>query len=280
MERLLLLCAALAMLNACAVRGYVVDRVGDAIAQGGSAFSSDGDPELVREAAPFSLKLTESLLQERPRHPGLLLAAARGFTQYAYAFLQQDAEEAEDHDLARALRLQERARSLYRRARDYGLRGLAESPEDVALLYWTGAAWAALIALSKHDPETLAGLPQVDWLMRLALERDEAFARGAIHTFMIGYEMARPGAGGDPAARARRHFERALQLSAGGDAAPFVALAEAVCVPRQRRAEFDALLHQALRVDLERHPEIRLANLLAQRRARWLQSRTERLFIE
>jgi predicted anti-sigma-YlaC factor YlaD len=262
------------------VRGYFVNQVSNTIAEGGAAFSSEGDPELAREAAPFSLKLTESLLQESPHHAGLLLAAARGFTQYAYAFVQQDAEEAEDHDFVRARQLQDRARELYRRARDYGLRGLNEAPSDVALLYWTGAAWAALITLSKHDPETLADLPQVDSLMRQALARDEGFNRGAIHTFMITYEMARPGAGGTPAARARQHYARALELSGGNDAAPLLALAEAVCIPRQLRAEFDALMRRVLEIDTAQRPDIRLANVLAQRRARWLLSRTERLFIE
>ena len=96
MNRILLCLAVLAALNGCAVRELAVNRFGDAIAQGGSAFSGDDDPELVRAAAPFSLKLIESLLAESTEHKGLLLAASRGFTQYAYAFLQQEAEEAED----------------------------------------------------------------------------------------------------------------------------------------------------------------------------------------
>ena len=62
---------------------------------------------------------------------------------------------------------------MYRRARDYGLRGLGataverraapdaaprdrRSAPDVALLYWTAASWAALIGLSKEDPDALA----------------------------------------------------------------------------------------------------------------------------
>lgn len=49
----------------------------------------------LNSSAPSSLKLIESLLAQSPQHKGLLLAAARGFTQYAYAFAQQDAEEAE-----------------------------------------------------------------------------------------------------------------------------------------------------------------------------------------
>jgi predicted anti-sigma-YlaC factor YlaD len=277
---LLMLSASLLALNGCAVREFAVNRIGDAVAGGGSAFSADDDPELVRAAAPFSLKLIESLLEESPRHEGLLLAAARGFTQYAYAFLQQEAEEAEDHDLARSLHLQDRARGLYRRARDYGRRGLAVAPDDVALLYWTGASWAALIGLSKHAPEALAELPQVEALMDRALALDESFDHGAIHTFMIAYETVRQGARGDPAERARRHFARAMALSEGGDAAPLLALAEAVCVPQQRRAEFETLLRRALSIDTRRAADNRLANLVAQRRARWLLSRTERLFTQ
>ncbi|HXM82573.1 MAG TPA: TRAP transporter TatT component family protein [Burkholderiales bacterium] len=297
-NRALVLTAMLLALGGCSVQQLAVDRLGDAISQSGGAFATDDDPELIRAAAPFSLKLIESLLAESPEHKGLLLAGARGFTQYAYAFLQQEAEESEEHDIAHALRLEDRARRLYRRARDYGLRGLALrrpdflgqlradprravtglSAAEVPLLYWTGASWGALIGLSKNNPDVLGELPIVEAMMDRALELDETFDRGAIHTFLIGYESVRQGRAGDPAERARQHFTRAMELSGGVDAAPLLALAEAVCVPQQRRAEFEALLQQALRVDLDRASENRLANLVAQRRARWLLSRTEHLF--
>jgi len=53
-----------------------------------------------------------------------------------------------------------------------------------------------------------------------------------------------------------------------------------VSVSVQDRAEFTKLLEQALAVDVERAPEFRLANILAQRRARWLLGRADELFIE
>lgn len=250
-----------------------------------------------RAAAPFGLKLIEAMLAERPEHRGLLLAGARGFTQYAYAFVQQDAEEAEERSLAESLRLEERALGFYARARDYGLRGLALGRPDferalrvdprraaaalpaseVPLLYWTAASWAALIALCKDSPEALAELPVVEALIERALELDESFERGAIHTFLIAYEPVRQGGSGNAAQRAREHFRRAMELSEGTAAAPLVALAEAVSVPQQERAEFEELLKRALRIELD-SPQDRMANLVAQRRARWLLSRTERLF--
>jgi hypothetical protein len=113
-------------------------------------------------------------------------------------------------------------------------------------------------------------------LIDRALELDEGFERGALHSFLVVYEPVRQGASGDPHERSRRHFARAVALSGGNDAAPFVALAEAVCVPQQQRREFEALLQRALSV--EGTQENRLANRVAQRRARWLLTRTERLF--
>src|SRR5271168_2150785 len=108
----------------CSVRKYAINKLGDALAGTGTTFASDDDPELIRSAVPFSLKLIESLLAENPRHEGLLLAAARGFTQYSYAFVQEDADETEDTDRVKATAMRARAAKLYLRARNYGLRGL------------------------------------------------------------------------------------------------------------------------------------------------------------
>jgi len=299
--RAVLLAALLATTVGCSVKRFAVNKLGDALAGSGTTFASDDDPELVGEALPFALKLIESLLAESPRHRGLLLAAASGFTQYAYAFVEQQADESEDQDLAKATRLRARARKLYLRARDYGLRGLevkrrdfatalradakasmrVASKAEVPLLYWTATAWGAAITVSKDDPETVADQPLVEALIDRALTLDEAFDSGAIHAFLVSYEPSRPGVGAsEAAARARKHFERALELSKGQLASPLVAFAETVSVSRQDKKEFEALLKRALAIDVNATPEWRLANLVAQRRARWLLGRTDQLFVE
>lgn len=276
-----------------------VNRLGDALAAGGTTFSADDDPDLIRAAAPFSLKIMESLLAESPSHRGLLLAATSGFTQYGYAFVQQDADELDATDVAAAAALRARARRLYLRARDYGLRGLAVTQPnfaallrrdpsaavrrctvaDVPLLYWTAAAWAAAIGVTKDRPDLIAELPQAEALIDRALALDESFDHGAIHAFLITYEMARAGAAGDPAQRALAHFDRAVALGHSHQAAPAVALAEAVCVSRQDRARFDALLRSALALDPDAEPASRLTNLVLQRRARWLLAHIDDLFL-
>ena len=285
--------------SGCSIRRYAFNKVADVLAGSGTTFASDDDPELIKAAAPFSLKLMESFLEENPRHSGLLTAATSGFTQYAYAFVQQDADEVEPHDLAAAEALRTRARHLYLRAERYGLRGLEvkhpgfgkallANPKatvrttikaDVPLLYWTAAAWASAISLSKDNPELVGQIPAMESLIDRALDLDESYGNGAIHNFMISYEMSRPGVAGDPAVRARKHFEHALTLSHGKDASPFVALAEAVTIQKQDVKEFESLLNQALAINPDANPDSRLVNTVMQRRARWLLSRKSELFL-
>lgn len=281
------------------MRRVAVDAAGNALAGGGAGWASEDDPELVRDALPFALKTMESLLAESPRHRRLLLGVCSGFTQYAYAFVQSEADYLEATDLGAATAMRARAQRLYLRARDYGLRGLevdhpglrqallrdpaavgtVRDRDMVPLLHWTGVAWGAAIALQKDNAELVADLPAAAALVRQALALDERFGGGAGHDFLIAYEGGRPAAAGGSVARARQAFERAVELSSGRRAAPYVTFAETVCVGTQDRREFERLLNLALAIDVRTPGPDRLANLLAQRRARWLLGRIDELFI-
>jgi predicted anti-sigma-YlaC factor YlaD len=292
----------LALAGSCGcatAKRIAINKLADSLAETGTTYTADNDPELVGAALPFSLKLVEGLLTQTPKHRGLLTMAASGFTEYAYAYVQQEADAAEPDNVDRAGELRGRARRLYLRARDYGLRGLetrhrgfrqAVSGQagaavhecrraDVPLLYWTAAAWAAAISVSKDHPQLIADQPIVEALIDRAFELDPDFDSGALHGFLIQYEMARQGASGDPIARARSHFDREVALTSGGLAAPFLSLAEAVSVATGNRSEFQTLLRRALAVDPDARPEWRLQNLIAHKRARWLLSREDELFV-
>jgi predicted anti-sigma-YlaC factor YlaD len=210
------------------------------------------------------------------------------------------AEEAEGEDLAKADALRLRARHLYVRARNYGLRDLEithpnfehelrQDPKaavrkmgtkDVPLLYWTAASWGAAIAVSKDDPEMIADLPMVEGLIDRALELNPDYDSGAIHGFLISYEAVRRTASGDFVPRSRKHFERAIELTRDQNASPYVALATTVSVSTQDHEEFESLLKKALAVDPDARPEWKLTNIVMQRRARWLLSREDELFVK
>jgi predicted anti-sigma-YlaC factor YlaD len=294
-----LLALLLALAPGCSIKKLAINKLGDALSGSGTAFASDDDPELIKAAVPFSLKLIESLLAESPKHEGLLLAACSGFTQYSYAFVKQEADEKEDADLAGSDAARARAKRLFLRARGYGLRGLElrhqgfeaalkRSPReavaratkrDVPLLFWTAASWGAAISVGKDDPALLSDQLILEALLDRALALDEDFDQGALHALLISYEMVRRSEPGDPTLRARKHFARVVELSHGKLASPYVSLAESVTVEKQDKAEFTALLNQALAIDIEAVPASRLVNTLAQRRARWLLARIDDLFL-
>ncbi|HUK66908.1 MAG TPA: TRAP transporter TatT component family protein [Anaeromyxobacteraceae bacterium] len=264
----------------------------------GGVYAEDDDPELIRQAIPFGLKTMEGLLEDHPRHEGLLTTLASGFSQYSYAFVATPADEAElegKSDVARPLR--SRAKKLFLRAREYGLRGLdvrhkgladklrslrglkdALAPlekDDVPLMYWTAVAWALAIANGKDDMDLVSQVPAPEALMQRALALDESFGEGSIHEFLLVWDAARGGA--DPAL-AKQHLDRALALSKGKKLTALVSYAESVSVLRQDRAEFTRLLEQVLAYDVEADPPHRLANVLAQRRARFLLAHADDLF--
>ena len=288
------------MATGCSVRKFAINKLGDSLANPGTTFSGDNDPEFVGIAVPFSLKLIESLLAESPNHRGLLFAACSGYTQYSYVYIQQPSEQLETEDLRKSRAEMARATNLYRRARDYGLRGLetkhkgfgallrsdpkaAVQPakaDEVPLLYWTAVSWGAAIALSKDNPALVVEQPQVEALIDRAYALNPDYEHGAIDQFLISYESARQGVKGDYAARSRMHFDRAISLSKGKLASPYVAYAESVSLPKQNRTEFDSVLRQALAVNPDSRVEWRLSNVVMQQRALWLLSREDELFLE
>ena len=284
--------------SGCSIQRFAANKVADTLAVGGTNYSSDEDPELVGAALPFSLKLMESVLASTPEHRKLLAATAAAFTQYAYAFVQQEADAIALDDTDRAWVAWNRARRLYLRARNYGLRGLdvavpgfsaglrtnpaatvaGAGAGEVDLLYWTAASWAAAIALGKDDPSLVADLPLVSALIDRASAVDPDWDHGAIQSFLVTYEMARPDATGtfeERAVIARKYFDRAIELSQGKAAGPYVSWAESVCLPREDRACFDETLQAALKVNPDDEPATRLANTIFQRRAAWLMANAD-----
>jgi predicted anti-sigma-YlaC factor YlaD len=296
------LLALLALLPMAGCSSLAAKLAAGALTAGGDAYASDDDPELVRQAVPFGLKTMEGVLESERDNARLLQALTSGFTQYGYAFVASDAEAADlagRLDEAKALRA--RARKLFLRARDYGLRGLdakrddlgarlrggadlgaalaKAKKEDVPLLYWTATAWTLAIVNGKGDMGLVAELPVPVAMMERALALDEAWGEGSIHEFFLSYLATRTAAEGGGPERARAHLDRALALSMNKKLGPRVAYAEGVLVQAQDRAGFTAVLEEVLAADAEAVPRLRLVNVLAQKKARLLLAHADDLFL-
>jgi predicted anti-sigma-YlaC factor YlaD len=273
-----------------------VKGMADALSGGGtSVYLSDDDPVLVGQALPFSLKLMETVLQETPEHQGLLVATAAAFVMYAHGYVLRPARVLESTDLVGARREMARAKALFLRGEGYAKRALeasrsgflgrlekdpavavAELTEaDVPAMYWYAAALASAVSTDKSDMGLVDAFPVVPALLGRGLELDEAWSQGAIHALLVSVTA---GGGDTGTARAEHHFRRAMELNEGRSVGPLVTMAETVCIREQDRKRFTDLLSQALVFDVDRHPETRLSNILAQKHAAWLLDQVDELF--
>ncbi|MEY2632999.1 MAG: hypothetical protein RIR00_1653, partial [Pseudomonadota bacterium] len=228
----------LALLAACSPQQWISRNMADALASQGAG--DETDLELLRDAAPFQLKLSEAVLRQNPAHGPLAESVAAGFTQYTYAFVAFEAERLESRDARAADRLRQRAARLYARAFRHARTALEQqqpglfarlatpgaelalSPTQVGLAYWAAAAWVGWISLSKDEPEVVADLPAAARLLRLAWQVDPQWGNGALTGLLASFEIARPG--GD-ARQAAAWFDQALRQSDGQSVGAWLAKA-------------------------------------------------------
>ncbi len=264
-------------------------------------FTGDDDPELIRDALPFAMKTYESLLDADPRNAPLALATGRAFVSYAFAFVQAPSDElaSDQVQLQRDLRL--RAKRLFLRGRGYVLQGMevrrpgfsaaldkGDVPaalrlarrEDADYLYWTAAAWMAAFSADPFDFSLIVAVPGAVALLRQVSAWNEGYGAGSVQEILISFYGGAPADLGGGEDKARASFARAVELSHGLRAGPYVALATAVSVKNQNAAEFRELLGKALAIDVNADIPDRLVNIINQRRARWLLDHADDFFLE
>lgn len=184
---------------------------------------------------------------------------------------------------------------------------LVTDEEDVEALYWAAAGWMGAVSASGLDISMLMEISKPVVLMTRAFELEPDYDDGAIHSFFIQVYGSVPStamlygtdeAGAyakdvmedyyrrqlgrvpeDPEESARHHLDRAISLSDGELAGPYLAFASSFSVRNQDLEEYERLLEKALAVDPDARPESRLLNTLDQRRAEWMYEHIEDKFI-
>jgi hypothetical protein len=284
--------AFLVALVGCSPRQMVIGQLADSLAIQGQ--SEEEDLELAREASAFYLKLSESVLQERPGHVALAESVAAGFTQYAYAFVACQADYIEEHDLREALHLRKRAAKLYKRAHLHAITALEKSHpsflealrgeegqwpsisrDEVGLAYWAVASWGGWISLSLGEPDLVADLPLAARLAHLAWQVDSDWGQGSLTNLLATFESSLPAGNPD---QALAWFDQAIDQAGGLSAGPLVGKAENYALPLGDRENFELLLKEALAIEEKNAGQFALQNQVMQRRAAWLLLKADDLF--
>jgi hypothetical protein len=225
------------------------------------------------------------MIAEDPEDAKLLLAGARLYSAYASAFAVQP----------------ERMRLLSARALEYARRGACaevkslcvamgkpsveyaqalaqlDDADAVPYIYALGAAWAGWIQAHAENWQAIAELPKVQASIERVLALDEGHDQGGAHLYMGVLLALRPAAvGGQPEA-ARKHFERALELSQGKNLMIKVLYAKHYARLVFDRELHDKLLKEVLAAPVEA-PGLTLINTLAQGQAKELLSTSAEYF--
>ena len=266
------------------------------------AFDQHWDYEFAGQAAPASIMQLEGVLRVVPDNEALMLELAKGYTGYAYGWLEDELERVDPMDLEHQDHLRQRARLMYMRARNLGFRligqredgfdevragalpafeaWLAEEcddAEDAPMLFWTGYSWGSAINMARDDPEMIADLPFARALVERSVALDPGYYSASGLTFLAYVKADFPQAlGGDPEG-GRALFEQALERTHRAVLVVQVNFARSYAVQTQNRELFESLLHEVLEAG-DVSSEARLVNKIARRRALRLLNNADEFF--
>jgi hypothetical protein len=268
------------------IQHIAVSSVGGIVDDGFSAITEESDLEFAAQALPSNLKLLEVMLKNQPENARLLRLLAEGYNSYALGFV-------EDTD-------PERAKVFYQRAVDYAMRLVRQDAklaraidgsvdelkaelarrdeDDVPGIFWAAFGMGSYVNLALNDPDALAMLPKAEAMMKFVATVDSSFYYAGADMFLGTVFGIRPKLfGGDPD-QSKRHFERALRINKGKFLMTHVYYARSFAVQTQDEALFDELLAKVDNASIDILPEFRLANAIAKKKAKMLETKKSDFF--
>ncbi|MCD4750389.1 MAG: TRAP transporter TatT component family protein [Thermoanaerobaculales bacterium] len=256
-----------------AVTSSITSRMSAGLA---TSILNQNDPETVRQGAPAYLLMIDGFIAEDPDNADVLLTAARLYSSYAAAFVDDP----------------QRAALMALKARDYGFRGLcltnnnacgmSDQPyeefstvvdglgdKDIDAAYVAAMAWATWVQANSEDWVAVADKARVEALMQRVVALDEGYRQGSAYLYLGVLATLLPEALGGKPEEGRAFFERSIDLSGGRDL-----MAKVLIARDYARLVFDRELHDRLLLEVIEAdavaPGLTLSNTLAQHEARRL----------
>jgi hypothetical protein len=269
------------------VQSVAVNSTSGILTYGMAAIFEEPDLTIAEQAIPGNLKLVEALYRAKDGDDDKLgTMLAQGYTGYALGFV-------EDTD-------PERAKAIYARARDYGLKVLRKNKkfdaafsqdneafqagvntftkDDVPTIFWTANAWGNLVNLGMSDPDIIGDLSKVNALMDFVLRTEPTFFYGSAHLYFGTILATMPKVLGGKPDLAKQHFDTAFAMGNKKLLLPYFYMAKSYAVQVQDKELFLSLLKTVEDTPVDILPEQQLVNAIAKRKAKALAARVDELF--
>ena len=297
--------AFLMIFSSCSANKMAAKMMSESLSGAQNVFTSDDDPELIGDALPLVLKLYEVLLDSDPENDELCSTAGESFITYSNIYIHTPAGMLEYSEWEKQAKMFERAKKMYLRGSSYALRsidtrhkGFAQAlyenrldqmledleEEDVKDLYWYGMGIMGALSIDVTDPHIAPMRKNAVILLQKGFEINSSFNQGAFHDFFMYYYASLPDGMGGGLDIAEEHFKKAVELSEGKKASPYVSYAVNVCTRKDDEnqsgvKEFKNVLEKALSIDENEVPENRLENIIFKQKAQWLLDNIEDYFL-
>jgi tetratricopeptide (TPR) repeat protein len=292
--------------GACNVEKFAADQMAEVAEAGAKGFNGFWDFEIFGAAVPSAIVQSEGMIAISPDNEKLLLGTARTYVSYAYGWLSDEWELADERgDFERADELENRIMHIYRRAAALGLRAtrMHDGPgkldevikahdlaalkdylaknftdkDDVGPLYWAGLGWGSAIANSGGDVNQVADAPLARALLERSVELDPSYADAGALGVLGTVEASFPELFGGSLEKAKALYDRALEVCQRRNHLILLSYAKVYAVAKQDRSLFLSLIHEILDAK-DLGPEIRMSNKVARHRAKRYLKRVDQWF--
>jgi hypothetical protein len=294
--------------SACDVAAFAANSTIQVLKRASPSIQRYRDPDFAEEAIPGSIGTMEGVLEIQQGDATLRWMVARAYASYGYGFLENRLEQAEfdgaEEEVIEHWRF--RSSAAYLRAREVAVGGLDQAYQgnggiagatgrgleafvehishfndrenQVPLLFWLAYSWARWIGLNRDNVDALADLPYVSAIADRVIAIDETYFDYAPLALRAGLIGSAPEQYGGRPAEAKTMFDDLIQRTGRRNLMYLVTQARIAAVGTQDRALYESLLNEENEFDVDSVPESRLANTLAQRRARRYLQETDMLF--
>ncbi len=238
----------------CALKTrFMVDTTTPVVEAMNVAFNKNCDIKLMQESMPFALSSISGFINISPSNKDLLKNGAHAYFGYTFAFI-------EETDI-------ERAKKLYMTAMEYGFRAIFKNrykeiinaplsefaehakkigKKDIAPLFWATASWLSYIRLNIGEIKVYLDIPKAEILALKLIELDENFYFGSPHAVMATYYSSQPEIAGGDAVKAKKHFDKSIEISDGNYLMHHLFYAKYYAVRKQDKDLYIRLLNNIL----------------------------------
>ena len=272
--------------TSCSLNKFIIRQTGTILDYGVLALYEETDLILAEQALASDIKLLEGMIKGDPENEHLLLLTCQALSGYVLGFAEDEAPD--------------RARNLYLRARDYGLKILRKDKDFVEMenksldefklvinsipikkidaLFWSAFAWAGWINLSLNDPQAFIDLTKVQIMMQRVLDLDETYFHGAVHLFFGSIWGFKPVMIGGNPEKAKEHFEENIKITKGNFLLTYIYYIKYYAIKTLNEELFDQMIEKINETPADVLPGFQLLNMIAKKKAAYLIKNRDEFF--